>query len=45
MVWWCVSAEDYMEVTPDWAVYGASERGFDPVETRHYRKNKDISGC
>ncbi|KAG8222636.1 hypothetical protein J437_LFUL011912 [Ladona fulva] len=39
-------AEDYMAPTPKWAVIGASERGFDPSETRWYRKSKkDISGC
>lgn len=37
---------DYMAYTPKWAVFGAEERGFDPVETRFFRKNrKDISGC
>lgn len=37
---------DYMSTTPNWAVIGAKERGFDPVETRFLRKNrKDISGC
>lgn len=40
------SAGDYMAKTPDWAVFGASERGFDPQETRFFRKKrKDISGC
>jgi len=42
------SAMDYMAETPDWAVYGAKERGFDPMETRWFRKDKgpkDISGC
>ncbi|XP_067680903.1 S-adenosyl-L-methionine-dependent tRNA 4-demethylwyosine synthase TYW1-like isoform X2 [Haliotis asinina] len=40
------TAEDYMAPTPHWAVFGASERGFDPVETRfHRKKQKDISGC
>ena len=40
------SALDYVVKTPDWAVYGAIERGFDPQETRFYRKKrKDISGC
>lgn len=37
---------DYVCQTPDWAVMGSSERGFDPQETRWFRKNnKDISGC
>ena len=41
------SAMDYMAVTPDWAVFGHSQRGFDPQETRWHRKksNKDIGGC
>ncbi|KAJ8369245.1 hypothetical protein SKAU_G00092730 [Synaphobranchus kaupii] len=41
------SASDYMAKTPDWAVFGARERGFDPADTRFQRKNKtkDISGC
>ncbi|ODM90500.1 S-adenosyl-L-methionine-dependent tRNA 4-demethylwyosine synthase, partial [Orchesella cincta] len=33
------SAMDYAARTPDWACYGATERGFDPVETRWQRKN------
>ncbi|XP_028662653.1 S-adenosyl-L-methionine-dependent tRNA 4-demethylwyosine synthase TYW1 [Erpetoichthys calabaricus] len=41
------TAEDYTAETPSWAVFGAKERGFDPVESRFQRKNKakDISGC
>ncbi|XDV32545.1 hypothetical protein PO909_003334 [Leuciscus waleckii] len=41
------SAMDYMAKTPSWAVFGARERGFDPLDTRFQRKNKtkDISGC
>lgn len=41
------SAEDYVARTPPWALFGASERGFDPKDTRYQRKNKskDISGC
>ncbi len=39
-------AVDYMAPTPRWAVFGATEGGFDPIETRFYRKKaKDISGC
>ena len=34
------SALDYVSKTPAWAVIGSSERGFDPQETRHYRKSK-----
>lgn len=29
---------DYIARTPPWAVYGAAEHGFDPVETRFLRK-------
>ncbi|XP_015450120.1 S-adenosyl-L-methionine-dependent tRNA 4-demethylwyosine synthase isoform X1 [Pteropus alecto] len=41
------SAKDYMAKTPHWALFGASERGFDPKDIRYQRKNKskDISGC
>jgi len=31
---------DYMQETPSWAVYGNSERGFDPKEKRWKRKGK-----
>jgi tRNA wybutosine-synthesizing protein 1 len=37
-----------MAMTPDWAVIGSNERGFDPTDTRWYRKStakKDLSGC
>ncbi|XP_005100660.1 S-adenosyl-L-methionine-dependent tRNA 4-demethylwyosine synthase TYW1 [Aplysia californica] len=34
------SSEDYMAKTPSWAVFGASEQGFDPDETRFYRKKQ-----
>uniref|UniRef100_A0A161M1Z6 S-adenosyl-l-methionine-dependent trna 4-demethylwyosine synthase n=1 Tax=Triatoma infestans TaxID=30076 RepID=A0A161M1Z6_TRIIF len=37
---------DYTSPTPSWAVFGARERGFDPIEKRWFRKSKkDISGC
>ena len=40
------TATDYMYKTPEWAAYGADERGFDPQDTRFFRKKrKDISGC
>ncbi|KAJ8280787.1 hypothetical protein GJAV_G00058970 [Gymnothorax javanicus] len=41
------SSQDYMARTPDWAMFGARERGFDPADTRFQRKSKtkDISGC
>ncbi|KAK4512948.1 uncharacterized protein ATC70_003659 [Mucor velutinosus] len=31
---------DYMAKTPDWALHGHEAAGFDPNETRHYRKNR-----
>jgi len=34
------NSADYMAPTPHWAVYGASEQGFDPAETRWKRKGK-----
>eukprot|EP00511_Aplanochytrium_stocchinoi_P006904 CAMPEP_0204827802 /NCGR_PEP_ID=MMETSP1346-20131115/5295_1 /ASSEMBLY_ACC=CAM_ASM_000771 /TAXON_ID=215587 /ORGANISM="Aplanochytrium stocchinoi, Strain GSBS06" /LENGTH=286 /DNA_ID=CAMNT_0051956403 /DNA_START=390 /DNA_END=1250 /DNA_ORIENTATION=- len=34
------STVDYLEKTPSWALWGAQEEGFDPKETRHYRKKK-----
>jgi len=34
------SALDYTAPTPAWAVYGASEQGFDPKEKRWFRKGK-----
>lgn len=37
---------NYVAETPSWAVIGAEEQGFDPHETRFFRKSKkDISGC
>ena len=30
--------EEYMAKTPEWAVAGAEEEGFDPNEVRHYRQ-------
>lgn len=38
------SATDYMVPTPYWAVYGCKEQGFDPAETRFYRKGKKSDG-
>jgi len=35
---------DYLEQTPDWAVYGANEAGFDPNEMRWKRKPKGVKG-
>lgn len=34
------SGLDYSVETPDWAVYGAEERGFDPKMKRHFRNKK-----
>ncbi|NWR52325.1 TYW1 synthase, partial [Regulus satrapa] len=41
------TAADYTARTPPWALFGARERGFDPLDVRFQRKNKarDISGC
>ncbi|XP_077467675.1 S-adenosyl-L-methionine-dependent tRNA 4-demethylwyosine synthase TYW1 [Stigmatopora argus] len=41
------SSSDYMAPTPHWALFGARQQGFDPVETRFQRRNKgkDVSGC
>jgi tRNA wybutosine-synthesizing protein 1 len=33
--------EEYWAPTPEWAVYGAEERGFDPEQTRVYRKTQN----
>ncbi|CAG0918549.1 unnamed protein product, partial [Notodromas monacha] len=38
------SSEDYMAPTPDWAVFGATEQGFDPAETRTNRKKRETAG-
>ena len=32
--------EDYIADTPEWAVFGANEEGFDPTDNRHRRKKK-----
>lgn len=34
------TSSDYMAPTPQWAVFGAMEQGFDPAETRFYRNKK-----
>ncbi|KAM7032990.1 S-adenosyl-L-methionine-dependent tRNA 4-demethylwyosine synthase TYW1-like isoform 1-T3 [Acridotheres tristis] len=41
------TAAEYTARTPPWALFGAKERGFDPLDVRFQRKNKarDISGC
>ncbi|OZJ03103.1 hypothetical protein BZG36_03365 [Bifiguratus adelaidae] len=38
------TALDFMAKTPDWAVFGVAEGGFDPEETRWYRKQKGDIG-
>ena len=43
-------SEDYMAQTPDWAIYGALEGGFDPKETRVKKERRhgggvDTGGC
>jgi tRNA wybutosine-synthesizing protein 1 len=30
-------SEQYMQITPEWALYKSNERGFDPVEQRWHR--------
>lgn len=43
------SSDDYMAPTPEWAVFGSDEQGFDPVETRVTRNPRrpptNIGGC
>ncbi|NXB76490.1 TYW1 synthase, partial [Donacobius atricapilla] len=41
------TAAEYTARTPPWALFGARERGFDPLDVRFQRKNKarDTSGC
>ncbi|XP_038014377.1 S-adenosyl-L-methionine-dependent tRNA 4-demethylwyosine synthase TYW1-like [Motacilla alba alba] len=41
------TAAEYTARTPTWALFGARERGFDPLDVRFQRKNKarDASGC
>ncbi len=34
------TAMDYAAETPDWAVFGSSDRGFDPEETRFHRNRR-----
>jgi tRNA wybutosine-synthesizing protein 1 len=34
------TSAEYCAPTPEWAVFGAPEAGFDPVESRHYRNGK-----
>jgi tRNA wybutosine-synthesizing protein 1 len=35
---------DYLSPTPEWAIFGSEERGFDPNEKRFHRKNKSNDG-
>jgi len=37
------TAYDYMEETPDWAVWGAKEQGFNPNELKTKKKNKKVN--
>ena len=37
------SSSDYMARTPDWAVFGCTECGFDPEETRWFRNKSKNS--
>ncbi|NWU02991.1 TYW1 synthase, partial [Urocynchramus pylzowi] len=41
------TAAEYTARTPPWALFGARERGFDPLDERVQRRNKarDTSGC
>lgn len=32
--------EDYMALTPSWAVYGAEEGGFDPGQSRYKKERR-----
>jgi tRNA wybutosine-synthesizing protein 1 len=34
------AVEDYTAETPEWALFGAAEGGFDPTDTRHRKKKK-----
>jgi tRNA wybutosine-synthesizing protein 1 len=35
-----ITAEDFSLPTPDWAVFGAPEQGFDPAQSRHVTKKR-----
>ena len=37
------SSLDYTMETPSWAIFGAIEQGFDPMDNRFYRKSKSIN--
>jgi tRNA wybutosine-synthesizing protein 1 len=37
-----VSALDFWRPTPDWAVFGAPQEGFDPEQTRHISRKRKI---
>lgn len=44
------SSEDYMALTPEWAIYGSTEAGFDPDEVRVKKERRhgvrpDSGGC
>jgi hypothetical protein len=38
----CFTAADYCAPTPAWALPGAVEAGFDPVDKRHFRKGSAV---
>lgn len=38
--WRECDSSSYALPTPDWAVAGSKEQGFDPLETRHHRKKR-----
>ena len=37
------TAEEYWAPTPEWAVYGAEERGFDPEQVRHHHRASKVA--
>ncbi|CAG2103548.1 unnamed protein product [Medioppia subpectinata] len=37
------SSLDYIALTPEWALVGSDERGFDPNDTRFYRNRKNAA--
>lgn len=37
------TSNDYMAPTPSWAVYGAEEGGFDPLQARYKKERRHKS--
>lgn len=37
------TAEEYWAPTPEWAVYGADEKGFDPQQVRHHHRASKVA--